>query len=77
MLFLISDKQCLFRYLINVIVKSEDGACQKECLSYVEQKSVCHISNGKHLVGYHYNACTNQHYSANVLYLLFSVHSLK
>ena len=65
------------RYLINVIVKAEDGACQKECLSNVEKKSVCHICYGKHLIGYHHYACANQHHSTCVLYILFPVHSLE
>ena len=63
--------------LFNVIVKAEDGACQEECLPNVEQKSVCHICYGKHLIGYHYNTCAYQQNGTRILNLLFSVHTLE
>ena len=75
--FSVRDKQSLFCYFVNVIVQAEDGACQEECLPDVEQKSVCHICYGKHLIGYHHYACANQHHSTCVLYILFPVHSLE
>ncbi len=75
--FFLRDKQSLFCYFVNVIVKAEDGACQEECLPNVEQKSVCHICYGKHLIGYHYHTCANQHNGTRILNLLFSVHTLE
>ena len=75
--FFLRDKQSLFCYFINVIVQAEDGACQEECLPNVEQKSVCHICYGKHLIGYHYHTCAYQQNGTRILNLLFSVHTLE
>ena len=71
------ERLMLLCYFVNVIVQAEDGACQEECLPDVEQKSVCHIRYGKHLIGYHYHTCANQHNGTRILNLLFSVHTLE
>ena len=52
---------------IDIMLKSEDGACQQERLRHVVQQPCCHIVNLEHLISHQRDTAHNEQHRTSVL----------